>query len=141
MLATLWGAPYLQFLVCDSGQCAKPHCTLVCLSLLLPHIRWCMATRLQPARGRGRTGWRSHATHDPSRPCIRLWFGSINFGYMQYAPQLWRDSTAAYYRCELISLFGCCSWSLFAPQLLYALIDGLGFRRRGRGCGGTRTLQ
>jgi hypothetical protein len=100
-----------------------------------------MAARLQPAGRRGRTWRRPHATHDPARPCVGLWFGSINFGYVQYAAQLWRDSAAAYYRREVISLLGRCSWSLFATQLLDALIDGLGFRGRGSGRGGARTLQ
>ena len=141
MLATFWGAPYLVFLIGHCGQRSKPHGPFVCLSFPLSRICWRMATRLQPARRCGRTWGRSHAAHDPSRPCVGLWFRSINFGYVQYAPQLRRDSTAAYYRCELISLFGRCSGSLFATQLLYALVDGLRLRRRRRGSGGARTLQ
>jgi hypothetical protein len=46
---------------------------------------------------------------------------------MQNASQVWWDGTAAYYRCEFISLLGCRSWRLLAAKLLDALIDRLWF--------------
>lgn len=87
-----------------------------------------MSARQQPARGRCWTRWRSRASYGTAHPGIRLWFGSINFGYVQYAPQLGRNGAVAYCRCELIPLLWCWSRGLLATQLLNALVDSLGFR-------------
>jgi hypothetical protein len=46
---------------------------------------------------------------------------------MQYVPQFGRNGAAAYCGCELIALFWGRSRGLFAPELLYALRDGLLF--------------
>lgn len=131
---------YLEFFVRHSGQRTEPRDFIFNERVPSPpHMRWRVSTPLQPAgRCCGSWGW-SGCSADAPCSAAGLWFGSINFWHLQYAPQLGRDG-AAYYRGEFISLFGCGSRGLFATQLLDPLVDGRR-RRRARRFRDTRALQ
>jgi hypothetical protein len=74
---------------------------------------------------------------DTSGALSRLWVGSVNFGYVQDAPQAWRDGATAYCRGEFVALFWRWAWGLFAAELVQPLADRLGLLwRRRRGCAG-----
>jgi hypothetical protein len=134
---------YLEVVLCHPRQVTKPRrCPLArLLPAIVPRLPGRIPTRPQPTARSGRPWWGSRASRAScSRSQAGLWFWSINFGYMQNAPQTRRHGATAYCRCHLIPLFHCRPRGLFAAELGYAVVDGLGLCRR-RGCGGARALQ
>lgn len=125
------GSTYPIFIIGHRGYHGESRCMRFNPRLLPFHLSYivgCIAASKEPTVGCCWTWWCSRATNCSSRAETGLWFGSVNLRNMQNAPQVWRDGTAAYYRCEFLSLLECRSWRLLAAKLLDALIDRLWFR-------------
>jgi hypothetical protein len=134
---------YPEVLLRHSRQVTEPRRRPLArlLPAIVPRLLGRISTRPQPTARRRRPWWGSRASlASCPRSQAGLWFWSIDFGYMQNATQIRRHSATAYCRCHLIPLFHCRPRGLFAAELGYAVVDGLGLCRR-RGCGGARALQ
>jgi hypothetical protein len=86
-----------------------------------------MLTCLKPAGGCSRAGRRSRGSwySARARAYTSLWFGSINFCNVQYAPQMRRYGAAAYSGCHFIPLLYRCSRRLLEAEAGDALVDRL----------------